>query len=29
VTPVADLAHISVVQILTRPRARGVRAQLP
>ncbi|HEY1522751.1 MAG TPA: rod shape-determining protein MreC [Solirubrobacteraceae bacterium] len=29
VSPVADLAHISVVQILTRPRARGVRAQLP
>lgn len=29
VTPVADLAHISVVQILTRPRARGLRAQLP
>lgn len=29
VTPVADLAHISVVQILTKPRARGLRAQLP
>jgi rod shape-determining protein MreC len=29
VTPVADLAHISVVQILTRPRASGLRAQLP
>lgn len=29
VTPVADLAHISVVQILTRPQARGLRAQLP
>jgi rod shape-determining protein MreC len=29
VTPVADLAHISVVQILTRPGAHGLRAQLP
>jgi cell shape-determining protein MreC len=29
VTPVADLRHISVVQILTRPRANGLRAQLP
>ncbi len=29
VTPVADLAHISVVQILTRPRAAVFRAQLP
>jgi rod shape-determining protein MreC len=29
VTPVADLRHLTVVQILTRPRARGLRAQLP
>ncbi len=29
VTPVADLRHISVVQILTRPLAKGLRAQLP
>jgi rod shape-determining protein MreC len=29
VTPVADLRHISVVQILTSPRARGLRAQGP
>jgi rod shape-determining protein MreC len=29
VRPVVDLRHISVVQILTRPRANGLRAQLP
>lgn len=29
VQPVADLRHISVVQILTRPQAKGLRAQLP
>jgi rod shape-determining protein MreC len=29
VTPVADLRHLQVVQVLTRPRASGLRAQLP
>jgi rod shape-determining protein MreC len=29
VTPAADLRHISVVQILTSPRANGLRAQVP
>jgi rod shape-determining protein MreC len=29
VTPSADLRHLSVVQILTRPGANGLRAQLP
>jgi rod shape-determining protein MreC len=29
VKPVADLQHISVVQVLTRPRANGLRAQVP
>jgi rod shape-determining protein MreC len=29
VTPSADLRHVSVVQILTSPRANGLRAQVP
>jgi rod shape-determining protein MreC len=29
VTPSADLRHLSVVQILTSPRANGLRAQVP
>jgi hypothetical protein len=29
VSPAADLRHLSVVQVLTLPRPRSVRAQVP